>query len=265
MTLCLRAFPAVVALLVGCSDQQSSPLESSTTISVAPTTVTSTTLLEPTTSVVVIDPTSTSTSIVTEVSAVIDGTTTAASSTVPAETSHPEWLRPDLDYLYPIPASVNSGYQGTHSGYPATDVFASCGAPIVAPVHGVIHDLRRSDPWDPASDDPYARGGKFISILGDDSVRYYLAHFEAIEQQLQIGSRVVPGQKLGEVGTTGRSSACHLHFAISPLCPNDEWWVRRGVIWPYSYFDAWRSGQQLSPVSELETWSAANPNRCNEP
>ncbi len=174
-----------------------------------------------------------------------------------------QWAEPERDYLYPIPSSTHSGYQGTHSGYPATDVFASCGAPIISPVHGIVNDLRRVDPWNQSVDDPFTRGGKFVSILGVDGVRYYLAHFTEIADSITVGANVVPGQYLGSMGTTGRSSACHLHFSISPPCPNDEWWVRRGVIWPYTYFDSWRGGGQLSPVDEVQRWLANNPNGCD--
>ena len=211
------------------------------------------------------EPATTTTSEVTRVTAITDN---PSESTEPESNSGrpaPAPLQPELDYLYPIPTNVNSGYQGTHSGYAATDIFAACGAPVVSPVHGTVHDLRRSDPWDPNIDDPFSRGGKFVSILGTDGVRYYMAHFERIANDLAIGSKVIPGESLGDIGSTGRSSACHLHFAISPLCPNDEWWVRRGVIWPYPFFDAWRNGDQRSPRDEVNAWAANNPDRCLAP
>jgi murein DD-endopeptidase MepM/ murein hydrolase activator NlpD len=175
------------------------------------------------------------------------------------------WARPDLNYVYPIPAEVHSGYHRTHSGYAATDVFASCGSPILSPVHGVVVDVRRVDPWDARTDDPFTRGGLFVSILGADSVRYYLAHFARLADHVEVGSQVVPGEYLGEMGTSGRSSACHLHFGISPHCPIDEWWVRRGVVWPYPYFDDWRNGTQTSPADEVATWWAAHPQTCERP
>lgn len=195
--------------------------------------------------------------------------TTSAASTAGTSasdsSSSSQWLQPERAYLYPIPTSVHSGYQGTHSGYEATDVFATCGAPIIAPVHGVVNDLRREDPWDASVDDPFTRGGKFVSIIGDDGVRYYMAHFAEIDDGITVGSRVVPGQYVGAMGTTGRSGACHLHFAISPPCDNDEWWVRRGVIWPYVYFDSWRGGNDVSPVAEVEQWLTNHPEGCTTP
>jgi murein DD-endopeptidase MepM/ murein hydrolase activator NlpD len=56
------------------------------------------------------------------------------------------------------------------------------------------------------------------------------------------GRRIARGSPVGEVGDTGRASACHLHFAISPACIAPEWWVRRGAIWPQRYLESWRSG-----------------------
>jgi peptidoglycan LD-endopeptidase LytH len=70
---------------------------------------------------------------------------------------------------------------------------------------------------------------------------------------------VVAGQRLGLVGRTGDAGACHLHFGISPPCTKvGDWWIRRGVIWPWSYLDSWRAGGSKSPVTEIATWKAQN-------
>ena len=68
---------------------------------------------------------------------------------------------------------------------------------------------------------------------------------------VEPGVRVDAGAPLGTIGTTGRSSACHVHFGISPPCPEREWSVRRGVVWPYRYLDDWRNGGQASPAEEV--------------
>ncbi len=167
-------------------------------------------------------------------------------------------------YRVPVADVAAAGWGETHSGYPATDVFVGCGAEIVSPVNGSILEVRRVNAYDPAVDNPATRGGRSVAILGDDGVRYYLAHFESIVEPLDAGDRVEIGQLLGAMGRTGRASACHLHFAISPPCPGKEWSVRRGVIWPYPYLDAWRRGEQVGPVDEIDTWVAANPDACAE-
>jgi murein DD-endopeptidase MepM/ murein hydrolase activator NlpD len=163
---------------------------------------------------------------------------------------------------YVVPVAGHADWGATHSAYPASDVFAGCGAVIVSPVNGVVLESRRVNSYDSAVDDPATRGGRSVAILGDDGVRYYLAHFESIDDGIEPGVRVSAGQSLGLMGRTGRASACHLHFGISPPCPGEEWSVRRGVVWPHPYLDDWRAGGQRSPADEVAAWLAANPTAC---
>jgi murein DD-endopeptidase MepM/ murein hydrolase activator NlpD len=147
-------------------------------------------------------------------------------------------------------------YQRTHSGYQATDLFAKCGAPVRAVTDGVILEVNRVNRYDPARDDPAWRGGLFVSLKGDDGVRYYGAHLTEVTSGIEKGVRVRSGQSLGTVGKTGRASdVCHLHFGISPPCTGEnDWWIRRGVVWPWSYLDAWRSGTAKSAAAEVKAW-----------
>lgn len=165
-------------------------------------------------------------------------------------------------YGLPVADGASAGWHDTHASYPATDIFLGCGATLVSPVHGTVAEVRRIDSYDPSVDDPATRGGKSVSVIGFDGVRYYLAHFDTIVDGLEVGDEVALGDVLGTMGDTGRTSACHLHFAISPPCPDDEWSVRRGVIWPFPYLDAWRRGDQLSPRAEVEAWVVAHPTAC---
>jgi len=166
-------------------------------------------------------------------------------------------------YVVPSP-DPGASWGDTHSSYPATDIFVpgGCGGDVVSPVSGTLLEVRRVNGYDSAVDNPATRGGLSVSILGDDGVRYYLAHFASIRQEIAVGGAVDAGQLLGAIGETGRTSACHIHFGISPPCPDQEWSVRRGVIWPFGYLDAWRDGVQVSPVDEVAAWAAANPNAC---
>ncbi len=169
---------------------------------------------------------------------------------------------PTPRYRVPVAEVDRAGWGDTHSSYPATDIFVGCGADLVAPVDGTILEVRRVDGYDPVIDNPATRGGRSVAILGDDGVRYYLAHFESIVEPLAVGDRVLAGQYLGAMGDTGRASACHVHFSISPPCPGPEWSVRRGVIWPYPYLDAWRRDEQPSPADEVRQWVADHPDAC---
>ncbi len=176
--------------------------------------------------------------------------TTTTTTTVPATTP----------YVVPVADIADAGWGTTHAGYTATDIFIDCGAQVVSPVNGRVIQVRTVDQWDPSVDNPATRGGRSVAILGDDGVRYYVAHLDTIavgEEQ-----RVGVGEAIATVGRTGRSSACHVHFAISPPCPGPEWSVRRGVIWPYPYLDAWELGEQRSPAGEIERWIADHPDGC---
>ena len=138
-----------------------------------------------------------------------------------------------------------------------------CGAGVVAPIGGTIQQTRTFDPWVPKVNDPATRGGKYVSMLGDDGVRYYFAHLDHVD--VQPGDVVDAGDQLGVMGQTGnaRNSVCHTHFGISWPCDHTEWEVRRGEIWPWRYLDAWRAGEQLSPVDEVTAAELANPDACD--
>jgi len=166
-------------------------------------------------------------------------------------------------YVFPLTCRGVS-YGHSHHDYPATDMFAPVGCPIVSPVDGVVDEVSTVDRWDPATNLGAYRGGLSFSIVGVDGVRYYGSHLQNIRPDLAVGLAVQPGEVLAEVGQTGdaRLSTCHLHFGISPPCPGTEWEVRRGVIYPWPYLDAWRAGRSLSPALAISACTTAHPNAC---
>jgi murein DD-endopeptidase MepM/ murein hydrolase activator NlpD len=167
-------------------------------------------------------------------------------------------------YAFPIRPASAASYPRAHHDYPATDIFAPCGTAVVSPTAGVVQEVSRRDEWDPAVNAGATRGGLSVSLVGTDGVRYYGSHFERIEPGIAPGTRVAARQPLGTVGRTGsaRHTPCHLHFGISPPCGVGDWEVRRGVVWPWSYLDAWRAGTPRSPRAAVDAWAAANPRRC---
>ena len=187
-------------------------------------------------------------------------TTSSTTSTTTSTTIDPALVA----RAFPVDPAVNSSFTPeAHAAYRATDIFSSsgCGTALLAPVTGVVDEVV-TNIWDAEVDDPATRGGNAVSIIGDDGVRYYLAHFQTIDPAITPGARVVAGDRLGEMGDTGRMSACGVHFALSLPCANREWWVRRGVIWPDEYLSAWQQGDNLSPLPELQAWFAEYPDAC---
>jgi murein DD-endopeptidase MepM/ murein hydrolase activator NlpD len=166
---------------------------------------------------------------------------------------------------FPVAPGVVAGYARDHHDYPATDIIAACGSQAVAPVTGVVLQVRTDDRYDRRTDNPALRGGRSISILGDDGVRYYGSHYQSIGADIVPGLRVTAGQAIAVVGRSGDavvSGVCHIHFGLSPNCPQTEWSVRRGVIWPWPYLDVWRAGRNRSPAPEIANWLAAHPDAC---
>jgi peptidoglycan LD-endopeptidase LytH len=166
----------------------------------------------------------------------------------------------EVEHAFPIATGVNASYAHTHGEYPAADVFADCGTEVHAMATGVVQHVRRVDGYNKKTDNPALRGGKSVSVVGLDAVRYYTSHLDRID--VEVGQAVNAGDVLGTIGLTGDSQACHTHVGISPLCPSVEWSVRRGVIWPWPYLDAWRKGQQKSPVAEIRAWSTGHADAC---
>ena len=163
-------------------------------------------------------------------------------------------------YHFPVQPPSAASYSRSHAGYPATDIFAACGTRLVAVTSGRVHEVSRVDEWDPQTDDPALRSGLAVAIAGDDGVRYYTSHLQEVAPELEVGKRVSDGQAIGKVGRTGnaRKTPCHVHFGLSPPRGPGDWEVRRGVVWPWPYLDAWRRGEDRSPAQEVTAWASAN-------
>ena len=150
-------------------------------------------------------------------------------------------------YYFPVHPPHLCSYSSQHHDYPATDIFAPEGTTAVAVTSGVIDELNRKDSWNEFVDDPATRGGLFISIIGDDQVRYYSSHLSELIAGLDPGMRVHAGQVIGYVGRTGnaRGTPPHLHFGLS--APSGGWEKRRGEYSPFPYLNLWKDGHSVTP------------------
>ena len=164
----------------------------------------------------------------------------------------------------PLPVQASNSYkfpvQGCavtfsrfHHNYPATDILAKVGCEFVAPTSGVIDEVNRVDKFSWSTNNGADRGGKMISMIGDDGVRYYGSHLYSIRSELEHGVRVSAGELLGRIGNSGdaKGTAPHLHFGISWPTKPGIWWVRRGELNPFDYITAWKAGKDISPVKSV--------------
>ncbi len=155
-------------------------------------------------------------------------------------------------YQFPV-TGCEVNFARAHHDYAASDILAKAGCKFVAPIDGVIDEVSRVDTWSGKVNLGITRGGRSVSLIGSDGVRYYGSHLRSIPSNIVPGLAVKAGQTLGTVGSTGsaRGTAPHLHFGISWPTPADIWWVRRGEVLPWKYLNAWKEGKDLSPAKEV--------------
>lgn len=128
-------------------------------------------------------------------------------------------------FVLPVVGPISSGFgmrthpvTGVHKLHDGTDLAASCGTPVVAPADGVVRTV----------DHHPALGLRVVIDHGEVAGRQVqtgLNHLSA--QDVTVGQRVVAGQLVGAVGTTGWSTGCHLHLMV---------WLDGQVVDPMTWF-----------------------------
>lgn len=135
-------------------------------------------------------------------------------------------------YIFPIRGKYDFGERGARfgggRGHQGQDIMSPCGTKLVAARGGTVVESRFQ-----------SAAGNFIVIRPDapgvgDQAYLHMARRSAFRK----GDRVYTGQQIGPVGTTGRSSACHLHF---------EQWT--GEIW---------RSRPLDMYAKLKSWALIN-------
>ena len=125
-------------------------------------------------------------------------------------------------------ANLRDMFEEVHNGHPheAIDILAPRGTTVRAVVSGTIRKLFFSE-----------RGGKTIYQFDDTEVYcYYYAHLDGYAAGLREGMRIERGDVIGLVGSTGNAVARspHLHFAITQLGPEKQWWKGQPID-PYPF------------------------------
>lgn len=92
------------------------------------------------------------------------------------------------------------GYRKSHTG---VDFAAPRGTPIMAAGTGTIIRAGR-----------YGGYGNYVSIRHSDGYVTAYAHMKNFARRVKKGRRVIQGQTIGYVGTTGLSTGPHLHYEV---------------------------------------------------
>ncbi|WP_067178653.1 M23 family metallopeptidase [Microtetraspora niveoalba] len=155
------------------------------------------------------------------------------------------------EYTYAFPVKgCRVSYARQLLVLPKSTIWAGKGCAFVSPVDGVVREVNVQNRWVPSTDRGQDREGRFVTVLGEDGVLYLGGHLDSVEPQVRPGAKVKAGQRLGSLGNSGnaRDTASNLYFAISWPVPQEYWWIRRGMIEPWDYLDAWYDGNRtLSP------------------
>jgi len=108
------------------------------------------------------------------------------------------------EYRFPVPAphTYGDGF-GAGRGHQGQDVFARCGAKLLAARGGRVQ-------WNKT----HSAAGNYLVIDGKGTrTDFMYAHLQGRSPFAQ-GTRVRTGQVIGRVGESGNASGCHLHFEV---------------------------------------------------
>jgi murein DD-endopeptidase MepM/ murein hydrolase activator NlpD len=136
------------------------------------------------------------------------------------------------DHLFPIRGRHNLGYTPTNGfgggrGHKGQDMFARCGTRLAAARGGRVEYAGY-----------HSAAGNYVVIDGAATgIDYVYMHLRE-RALVETGQRVYTGQKIGEVGETGRATGCHLHF---------EMWSAPG--W-------YKGGKAFDPLPSLRSWDS---------
>lgn len=104
-------------------------------------------------------------------------------------------------YLRPIADGRKS--QGLH-GYNGVDLADSCGTPVMASASGDVI-ISREGGWNGGY-------GNYVVVSHSNGTQTLYSHLSS--NIVSAGWHVVKGQVIGYIGSTGKSTGCHLHFEV---------------------------------------------------
>lgn len=154
----------------------------------------------------------------------------------------------DCIYLFPVPNSseITQEYSAEHK---AIDIAASSGSPVYAAEDGTVSYVQI---WDGSYDTTGMMSyGHMIEIRHADGNTTLYAHLSEIN--VQQGEKVVRGQRIGRVGSTGNATGPHLHFEVitseGKADPAEYLWTMPGE-WIMSYAADTEAGISLTGIGD---------------
>ncbi len=154
----------------------------------------------------------------------------------------------DCIYLFPVPNSreITQEYSAEHK---AIDIAASSGSPVYAAEDGTVSYVQI---WDGSYDTTGMMSyGHMVEIRHADGNTTLYAHLSEIN--VQQGEKVVRGQRIGRVGSTGNSTGPHLHFEVitseGKADPAEYLWTMPGE-WIMSYAADTEAGISLTGIGD---------------
>ncbi|NIJ75781.1 hypothetical protein FHT08_000829 [Xanthomonas campestris] len=131
--------------------------------------------------------------------------------------------RPQQQVRYQLPfrdapIQVDQGFGGafSHTDAPnwyAVDFALPQGTPVLAAREGVVMEVRR-DVIEGSPHDQAAGGGNLVRVLHADGSMAIYAHLAPDGVAVRPGQVMRTGERLGASGSTGFSTAPHLHFSL---------------------------------------------------
>jgi murein DD-endopeptidase MepM/ murein hydrolase activator NlpD len=141
---------------------------------------------------------------------------------------------PTGDHFFPVAGTYSLGGEDAAFGAPRTghrhmghDISAARGTPVVAPFAGVVDWVRFQR----------AGAGHYVVLDADDDHDYVFMHLKRGSIPVVEGQHVAAGERIGEVGNSGRSFGAHLHFEV----------------WVGGWYE--NAGEPIDPLPLLEAWA----------
>lgn len=155
----------------------------------------------------------------------------------------------DCIYLFPVlnSSEITQEYSTEHK---AIDIAASSGSPVYAAEDGTVSYVQI---WDGSYDTTGMMSyGHMVEIRHTDGNTTLYAHLSEIN--VQQGKKVVRGQRIGRVGSTGNATGPHLHFEVitseGKVDPAEYLWTMPGE-WIMGYAADTEAG--ISPTGIGDT------------